>query len=302
MRISSNTFYTSTLSGMLDQQSAISKLSQQIASGKKLTSAADDPVAAGKVMSLNNQIALSTQYQANMTTLANTQQEETTVLNQMQSSLQSVQGALSASNGNNDATSNTSTAATLSSLAQQILDMANYRDSNGNYIFAGTSSTTKPYAYDATATPPQTTFAGNTNTRQVQIGQGITVQANDSLETVMQSGGGSGDLLASLYDVVNKLQSNTATQADITAAYSVVTNSLNSLQTIQVSLAARQNQVSNQQDTIKQLLNTSQNAIDNLSQVDQASAIVELQQRQVTLQAAQNAFSQTSKLSLFNYL
>jgi flagellar hook-associated protein 3 FlgL len=136
----------------------------------------------------------------------------------------------------------------------------------------------------------------------VQIGQGQSVQANDTLQSVMQSGTAS-DLLQNLDQVAADLQNNSATlQTSVTNVSQILTAAMNSVQNIQASLAARQGQVNNQQDAVNQLLTANQNALSNLTAVDQASAIVELQTRQTSLQAAENAFSQISKLSVFNYL
>ena len=96
--------------------------------------------------------------------------------------------------------------------------------------------------------------------------------------------------------------SQTALQTQLSNTYSAVSGAVTSLQSIQASLAARQQQVSNQQTTTQQLQTTTQDALGNLTQVDQTSAIVELQMRQTSLQAAESAFASTSKLSLFNYL
>ena len=50
------------------------------------------------------------------------------------------------------------------------------------------------------------------------------------------------------------------------------------------------------------LLLEEKNALSDMTQVDQAAAIVELQSRQTTLEAISRAYSLTSGLSLFNYL
>lgn len=307
MRVSSSTFYASSLTGILNQQASISQLNQQIGTGNKLLSAADNPVAATQIMSLNDRISLNTQYNTNLQNLGVAQSEESTVLNQLQTSLAGVQKALSASNASNDQTQKDSTAATLSGLYQQIKDFANYQDTSGNYIFAGFNTSTQPYQHTAvygtgTTTSAATTYAGDNGIRQVQVATGQAYQANDNLSSVMQSGSSS-DLLQTIDQVAADLKNNSATlSTSLSSAYSVVSTALKNLQGIQAGLAARQSQVASQTTATQNQLNANTDTLSNLSQVDQASAIVELQQRQVSLQAAENAFAQTSKLSLFNYL
>ncbi|HEX8978783.1 MAG TPA: flagellar hook-associated protein FlgL [Parasulfuritortus sp.] len=307
MRISSNSFYTSTLSGIMDQQSAIARLTQQIASGKKLLSAADDPVAASQIMSLNDRISLNTQYSTNQTSIGSVQSEETVVLNQMQSYLQTAQATLSSVNASTDQNNKDSAAATLASIYQEIKNLANYQDTNGNYIFAGFNTTTQPYSHSAAygtgaTTSSATTYSGDNGIRQVQVSQGVTVQANDNLNSVMLSGSAS-DLLQTLDQTAINLKANTSTlSTDLPAAYTTVTNALTNLKSIQVSLAGRQTLVTNQQTTTTNLLTSNQDTLGNLSTLDQAKAIVELQTRQTLLQSAESSFATVSKLSIFNYL
>lgn len=307
MRVSSSTFFASSLSGILNQQASIAQLNQQIGTGNKLLSAADNPVAATQIMSLNDRVSLNTQYSTNLQNLGAAQTEESTVLNQLQSSLAGVQKAISAANTGNDQTLKDSTAATLSGLYQQIKDLANYKDTNGNYIFAGFNTSTQPYQHTAvygtgTATSAATTYTGDNGIKQIQVAPGQAYQANDNLSSVMQSGSSS-DLLQTIDQLAADMKNNSATlPTNLSKAYTIVTNALGNLQGIQAGLAARQAQVTNQISATQTQLNANQDSLSNLSQVDQASAIVELQQRQVSLQAAESAFAQTSKLSLFNYL
>lgn len=309
MRISSSVFYASSVNGMMDQQSAISRLSQQLTTGNKLLSAADDPVATSQVMTLNDQVAQSTQYATNLQNVSQIQSEESTVLSQLQTDLASAQKVLTGLGGTQNSTTNASAATMLNGLYKDITSLANYQDSNGNYIFAGLLKGTAPYSQTSVynGTPPQTSgattaAAGISGTRQIQIANGQSIQANDDLSQVMQAGTPQ-DLLQALDQAAYDLKNNTANvQTSSTAAYSTVSTALGNLRNLQASLAARQQQVKNQQTFNQQLVNNNQDTLSNLTQVDQAAAIVELQQRQTSLQAAESAFSQISKLSVFNYL
>ncbi len=58
--------------------------------------------------------------------------------------------------------------------------LANTQDGSGNYIFAGYSTQTQPFALTATGA----SYAGDTGQRQVQIAAGQTVSAGDNGEVV----------------------------------------------------------------------------------------------------------------------
>ena len=67
MRISSNQMQQVAINSMLEQQSKLSKVQEQVATGKKISKPSDDPVAASKVVKLNDIIKTADQYQANIT-------------------------------------------------------------------------------------------------------------------------------------------------------------------------------------------------------------------------------------------
>ena len=85
-------------------------------------------------------------------------------------------------------------------------------------------------------------------------------------------------------------------------AASAINTALGTLQTVQSRVAVAQVQISDTQANTKSRMTVSQNALSDLTQVDQAAAIVEMKTRQTSLQAAMTAFAQTSKLSMFNYM
>jgi flagellar hook-associated protein 3 FlgL len=61
MRISTNSFYESGVSRINALQSSLGKIQSQISSGKRIQSAADDPVAAAHVIEISQFQAQNTQ-------------------------------------------------------------------------------------------------------------------------------------------------------------------------------------------------------------------------------------------------
>ncbi|MBD3670061.1 MAG: hypothetical protein HUJ29_04735 [Gammaproteobacteria bacterium] len=62
MRISTRQFQLNNLNSMLDQQVKLSKTGNQLATGKRVLSPADDPVAATRIISLRESIEITDQY------------------------------------------------------------------------------------------------------------------------------------------------------------------------------------------------------------------------------------------------
>ncbi len=342
MRISSLSFTTSSLPGIMDNQSSIARLNQQIASTQKYLSPQDNPLAARQAMTLSSSIARDTQYMANQTQANQTLSEESTVLQGMQSALQGVSQLLTTATGNMTQAQRKEEATTLVNYYMQIKDYANSQDTSGNYLFAGSNSNTQPYqnamTYPAIAATQATTYTGTADgpqlssqgVRSANISNGGSVQVSDNLQNVIQFSSpvsipysaavvhatipptytttpvGTKDVFQAIDQMAIALSDPNLTGSQVQKAMGVaagaVNTALSTLQTVQSRVAVAQVQISDTQANTKSRMTVSQNALSDLTQVDQAAAIVEMQTRQTSLQAAMTAFAQTSKLSMFNYM
>lgn len=304
MRVSSLSFYSTALTGIRDQQSNIARLSQQIATGEKYLAAKDAPIETSRALMLADRVAVRTQYQANQTQAELTLSEEGTLLEEMSSALTTARG-ITMNTWSTDSTTRSQMSIQLANLYTHIKDLANAQDSAGNYIFAGHQTDTRPYSQSAVysgSTPPQvTSYAGDAGTRETEIDTGRYMQTNDNLDTVMQSGMAD-DLLQTIDELAVALRDNTATQTDLNDAYAVFSTALANLSSIQSAVAGRQLELADVQASNKNLMLNDQDALTKLQEIDRAAAIIELQQRQVALQAAESTFGLTSQQSLFNYL
>jgi flagellar hook-associated protein 3 FlgL len=314
MRISTSSYYASTILSIRNQQGAMSRLNQQIGSGQRMLAAKDDPVANARAMSLRDGLASRTQFAANQTKLDVIQKEEATVLNELANSLVKARQSLADGRNVDDQSLRDQAASILAGLYKHIKDLVNYSDADGNAIFAGYETNGVPYAHTPAYDPassgpavsPASTYAGDEGTRQIEIDAGRFLQSNDSLSSVMQVGVAGFDVLRAIDQAAIDLRDTSiapaALQASLDTAYSALNTAMDNLKTTQSVLAGRQLQLADAKSSNQQLMKIGEDALGELTQVDQASAIIELQQRQIALQAAESAFGLTSKLSLFNYL
>ena len=65
MRVSSSTLFDSNVAALNQQQARLLQTQQQIATGRRLSTAADDPVAATRALDLTRSDAINTQYASN---------------------------------------------------------------------------------------------------------------------------------------------------------------------------------------------------------------------------------------------
>mgnify|MGYP001764942886 CR=1 FL=1 len=325
MRIDSLTYFSTSLAGIRDNQASIARLNEQIATGMRLLAPKDDPLDTEKVLQLSNRVATRSQHAANQDRAEITLKYEQTVVQELQKSLKDARALLAISPSSSQELRNIH-AEQLKGTFNHILGLLNTRDPGGNYIFAGYQTDDTPFANDSltTGTIAATTYNGGAAStpgadefRQIEIEEGRTVQVNDNLSTVFmytdasfsdpanEDDGGvlaEHDLLENLAHAITNLPTNTITVDEINRYATLIDGTLRRLALVEHRIAGAMSEVLDARGTTKALLLQEKNALSDIQQVDQAAAIMELKLRQTTLEAASQAYAQTSGLSLFNYL
>lgn len=184
MRISTQQMHQSALTLMLDQQARLAKTQQQMASGKRFTTAAQDPVGAVQAMSLTREIAATEQYQSNAEAIRASQSAQENALTGATELLHSVRELMV--QANSDTLSDTDRQTLSLSLDQkmdELLGFANTRDGNGAYLFSGFQNGTQPFSRDGQG---RVTYQGDQGQRMIGIGPGVTAAMTDSGAEVFQ--------------------------------------------------------------------------------------------------------------------
>lgn len=308
MRIDSVTYFNASLYGMRENQTSIARLTQQLGADQRVLQPKDDPIATERILDLSARVATRTQFSANQDQAALALKYETTVLLEMQKTMNSARAVLAGVQPGNDAGHRENIANSLAGFANQLLDLANTRDPAGNYIFGGFNTIDKPYThpFDGLGTTA-TTYVGTPypgGTRSIEVDVGRLIQVNDNLDGVFLHGNASSDLLRELDEAVAKLRSDAAppTQQELLDWLTLVDGAITTLNDITYRVTAAYGEVEDVRTTTKALLVQEQNALYEVSALDKEEAILSLQMRQTALEAAQRAYAKTSGLSLFNFL
>lgn len=167
MRLSTTQIFQQGISAILDQQGRLSKVQEQLSTGKRIVNPSDDP--SGSVRSLELQRAIDTtdQYVKNSDQAYTRLQLEETTLSQMNETLQRIRElAVQANNDSQDDESRAGVAVEISQRLEELLGLANTRDSNGEYIFAGYQSQGTAVTRDASG---NFVYNGDQNPRYLQI-------------------------------------------------------------------------------------------------------------------------------------
>ncbi|HEY2069072.1 MAG TPA: flagellin [Rhizomicrobium sp.] len=205
-------------------------------------------------------------------------------------------------------------ASTLTTDAQSILDQANTilnsKDANGNYLYGGDKNTTPPVTAstlaDLQALPSASAaFANGTVASSVRVSDGETVQVG-----VLASDAGT-QLLQSLKDVAdfnagpdgNFGTSLTSAQSTfLSGAIQSATGAADQVNTAAAANGAVNNQLTNASTTQQSMSTVYSGFVSDIENVDMGTAVANLNQNQVALQAALQVTAQLNQISLLNYL
>lgn len=176
-RVSLAQIFTQGLRGILNSQSQVYKTQNQLSSGKRVLQPSDDPAASAQILQLNQAQAEVTQYKKNITGATNNLGLEDSQLASVDSLLTRVH-EITVQAG--DAALTQSDRQALGAELQQRLDelggLANTRNANGEYIFAGFQGQQEPFVQSGTSY----TYRGDAGQRFVQISSSTFVPVNDS--------------------------------------------------------------------------------------------------------------------------
>ncbi len=176
MRISTPQFYQQQGRTVSDLQTALNKTQMQLSTGEKFSKASDDPVAAASILKLNQAIESTNQYQTNSNLLKNRLSFEESVLDSVGNNLIRVKElTLQANNATQTPETRAMIATELRETLDALLDSANSKTANGEYLFSGFKSQTLPFSREADGSfkyngDENQRFLQISNTRQIAIG------------------------------------------------------------------------------------------------------------------------------------
>jgi len=117
---------------------------------------------------------------------------------------------------------------------------------------------------------------------------------------------GSASAFSTLSNLITTLNSTTLNAGQLTTqisgALEQIGNAVTNIDNVQASVGARLDAITSSQSTAQSEQTDLQSSISQLSDVDYAAAVTQLNTEEVGLQAAQESYASLAKLSLFNYL
>jgi flagellar hook-associated protein 3 FlgL len=287
--------YSFVLSGLQSNQKRENQALQQIGSGQKLNTLSDNPAAAASLVNLRMNSSADAQYLQNISSLTGPLQVADSALSSVVEALTKAQTVgVEGANGTNNTQNQQALAQEIKGIQQQIQGLANSHY-DGQYLFAGTATTTPPYVTDDTSSSG-VAYMGNDKINSVEISDGQAMPTNlpgsqlfsNDTTNVFQS-------LQDLYDALS-------TGGDVAGATSEVQSALNYISAQQTFYGNSLNRLNNAQTFLTQEQTQLTETQSSMVDVDMASAVTNLSQTITTQQALLAAGGKISQLNLFDYL
>ncbi|WP_193040477.1 MULTISPECIES: flagellar hook-associated protein 3 [unclassified Pseudomonas] len=183
MRISTQQYFDTSSSKYQSNYSSVVQAQQQASSGVRVQTAADDPVAAQRLLMLQQQKDMLSQYSGNITSLKSSLTNEESILQSISAAVQAgSQLALRAGGVTSDA-DRKSIAVEVGALEEQLMGLLNSKDAAGNYLFSGSKTQTPPYSRNSDGTY---SYQGDENALSLQVSETLNVSAGDTAKSILE--------------------------------------------------------------------------------------------------------------------
>lgn len=304
---SSNFIYESNL--LQNQQNT---LQNEASTGLKMSLPSDNPAVMAQVLNLQTDNSANTQYQSNITQVQNTASSAFNAINSLESLISQANTiATNASSGTTSSQQLAADATQVTALIQQAVQLGNTKDSQGNYIFGGSNTTTPPFVAttDTNGNVTGVTYQGNTTLAQVEIAPGLTVSAQTvganttgsgprGLITDSRSGADLFNHLISLQNDMlagNKSAISSTDQQNLAKDQDNISFQVGSNSVLQTTLTDSSNNATQQGTNLA-------TQVSNATGADMATTLTQLQQTQTAFEAALESGVQVMQISLVNFL
>lgn len=178
MRISTIQAFNSGVQGLQRNYANVTRTQEQISTGNRILTPADDPVASVRLLQLEQQKNVLDQYNSNLVAADNSLTQEEVTLNSVNTVLQRVRElAASAGNGVLSPEDRKSIAAELGEREEELYSLMNTRNARGEYLFSGFQGKTQAFARDADG---NYTYQGDEGQRKLQVASSLEVAISDN--------------------------------------------------------------------------------------------------------------------------
>jgi flagellar hook-associated protein 3 FlgL len=185
IRVASVTLFEQGVFNLQKGQADMFRTQDQIATGRRVRTPADDPVAAARSLEVEQSQAVNEQYIRNSDSAQSALGLSENALTSVTRLLQDVRTlAVNAGDGALSGNELRSIATELRGRYQELLGLANSTDGNGQYLFSGYQGFTRPFAETA---PGSVSYFGDQGARLIQISASRQVPISEAGSDIFQA-------------------------------------------------------------------------------------------------------------------
>lgn len=292
MRISSNFQYESYKAQVAGALERYTEAQLQVSSGKRLNKPSDDPLGSGILLSYSKLRASIEQYGKNVSAAEGYLGFTETALGELTTlTRRAYEFAVRSANGATDQAGRQGMVTEVEEIQRRLIDLGNSRGPQNQFIFAGHSTKTQPFALG----PSGITFSGDNNAYTVEVGPNQLLAANLPGE----------DLFTGLYNALESLKTNL--QGGNLGALSgqdipELQNQLDSIAQLRGVVGSRLNTISNLKVEHTRRIDELTARSADIEEVDMTDAVVKLRVAETAYHAALATVSQGFGLSLIDFI
>lgn len=296
MRVTQNSTAYNALYNIQQGRKKLDSIAEKIASGLNVNRPSDDPVATSTLLSTNDRLQAVEQYSSNITKTNIWLNVTSTALQGISDTLSTAKSLVgSIASGTDDTTERASVVSQLTALREQLADFGNTQY-QGQYIFSGSQTSTKPFARTVGSTPY---YNGDTTVNSIAIDSAATEVLNITGDQVLASTTGV-NILQTIDNLITAVNSNDVSA--IKSGAEDLETGANQVNNLQTEVASRLNRLKGASSMLTLTKNTLQTIIDDTQRADTIQLAVEQSLQETAYEASLSATSKVLSLSLLDYL
>jgi|GEM_PF-494261 len=287
-----NSHLLTRLTGNLNRRLGdISKLSNQLATGKKINKAGDDPITANRIMAFKHALSETKQFSRNAEDAVSWLQSTDLALGDALDVMQRVRGLALVGGGITDDESRQAVAEELDQLREHLLSVANTSFDGDRYLFAGNALTQQPFTLDADGSG---VYAGDDKDYKYEIVQGSRAAINITGQKAFME--------PDLFSVITDVRQAVLNANDIDSVLTQVDDAVDGIIQQRSVCGARMNRF---EMTLERYADEELNFTSLLSsseEIDLAQVLVEYTMKENTYHAALSTTARALQPTLLDYI
>jgi flagellar hook-associated protein 3 FlgL len=291
MRITNAMTSRTVLADIENVQQQLTQAQERLSSGKQLTKPSDDPFGTSRALLFRGELSANKQYQSNVNEANAWLATTDTALGSISDDAARARDLLlQGANGSMSQTDRDAIADELDQLVDSIKTAGNTQYA-GNYVFAGTKTSTQPFAIGGADT-----YAGDTSAISRQIGQGVTMQVNVTGDAAVSP------VLAAIRQAAIDLRAGGTPGNLGTTDLDALDAASDGISETRAIVGARQNRLTAATSRLQQIEQAQTQQLSDTEDADMAQTMIDFSTQSAVYQAALKAGANLIQPSLMNFL